>query len=490
MKINRLRFVTACLVAGLGAAAAFSPGCDDQTTPGQNDQDLGPDLEQSLAPTVTQATPGVVANTGGTTVTLTGENFKPGATVTIEGASANAVFNSATSLTVTVPAKAAFCGPASVSVQNPDGKSGSATNLLRYKSSQFGFLAAKTSTGNSLTAPRNLVLADFNADKKIDALVSLMTAGNVGFMAGTGGDTFGAVSATAVGSQPRDLAAGFFDADNNLDVAVTNAGAGTVSVLLGQGNGSFTVKQTVTAGNSPNAIEVRDFNRDGKPDLAIANAGGGTGTASLMIAFGKGDGTFNTPSSTSLPVGCTGMATGDLNGDGYFDIAVAHGAQGQASVHIGKGDGTFGTPSMVNLGGAGGQANDVVMADLNGDQKQDLAVANSATGNIAVQFGKGDGTFGNAPQITATNGSGPNSLIAVDVNEDGFMDILTANGGGANLSLLLGTTGGVFSAGVPFAVGNSPRFLASSDLNGDLQPDIVSSNATSGNVSVLLSQCK
>ncbi|HMU39329.1 MAG TPA: FG-GAP-like repeat-containing protein [Pseudomonadota bacterium] len=484
---------------GFGFAAAlatvYAASCDSQTTNNQDQPDLAtapePDLASIAPPIVVSATPAAALNTGNATVTLTGQNFGQGATVTIAGVPATGVlFNSSTSLTITTPAKAAFCGAVEVIVTNPDGKSGSAKNILRYRSSTYGLLAAITTTANSVQAPRNLVIADFNMDGNQDVLVSLLTAGAVAFLPGSGNGNLGSATNSTVGSQPRAIASQFLDSDNKLDAVIANAGGGNVSVILGQGNGQFTSKTPVTAGNSPNAIVLRDFDGDGKYDLVSANAGGGTGTASLTIALGNGDGTFKTPNSMNIPVGSTGMAVGDIDGDGKLDLAISHGAQGSVSVLIGNGNATFKAPVAVNAGGATPQANDVVIADFNGDQKPDLAVANSGTNNVSVMFNTGAGVFGNTPQTTPTAGSSPNSLIAVDINEDGFTDLVTANMGGSNLSVMLGAAAGKFANGATHSVGTSPRFLASGDMNNDLQPDLVASNATSGNVSVLLTQCK
>lgn len=128
-------------------------------------------------------------------------------------------------------------------------------------------------------------------------------------------------------------------------------------------------------------------------------------------------------------------------------------------------------------------------ADFNNDQKLDLAVANGMTDTVSVMFGQGNGTFTTPPQTTNTNSKGPTALINVDLNGDGFPDLITANQAATNLSVMRGSATGAFAAGTLYTVGNSPRFLVSGDLNGDAQPDLISSNAQSGNISVLISQC-
>ena len=81
-----------------------------------------PALQAAVAPTVTRAEPNTDVVTGGATITIIGENFQDGATVTIGGnAASNVIFVSPTELSAQVPAGAA--GSADVVVTNPDGKS-------------------------------------------------------------------------------------------------------------------------------------------------------------------------------------------------------------------------------------------------------------------------------------------------------------------------------------------------------------------------------
>ena len=86
---------------------------------------------QSAAPTVTRVQPNSDVVTGGETVTIIGENFQDGATVTIGGkAASNVIFVSPTELTVEAPAGVA--GSADVVVTNPDGKSDTLAGGFTY----------------------------------------------------------------------------------------------------------------------------------------------------------------------------------------------------------------------------------------------------------------------------------------------------------------------------------------------------------------------
>lgn len=502
MSFRNRRWTRSLLGLGLGAAIALAyvPSCNNETTSGTDagttgmedlSQPPGMDSGTGLAPTVTQSTPAAIVNTGNVTITLTGTNFVQGATVTIAGIPAtNVVVTSPTTITLTAPAKAATCAMMTVVVTNPDGQMATSSNILRYRSNTFGFLAKQDTATNSLTAPRNIVLADVNSDGKSDLLVSLLTANQIAFLPGMGGASFGAAVTASVGTQPRAIAAGLLDADTKLDAIVANAMSNNVSVLTGSGTGSFTAKTPVTAGNAPNGVLLLDLDGDGKRDLVATNSGAAIPNGgSYTVAMGNGDGTFKTPSNITLPVGSTGITSGDFNKDGKVDLAISHGAQGIVSLLLGNGNGTFAAPQPIGAGGATANADDVTAGDFNNDQRLDLAVANGMTDTVSVMFGQGNGTFTTPPQTTNTNSKGPTALINVDLNGDGFPDLITANQAATNLSVMRGSATGAFAAGTPYTVGNSPRFLQSGDLNGDAQPDLISSNAQSGNISVLISQC-
>ena len=67
----------------------------------------------------------------------------------------------------------------------------------------------------------------------------------------------------------------------------------------------------------------------------------------------------------------------------------------------------------------------VVTGDFNGDGRLDLAVANSSSNTVSILLGNANGTF-QAAQNFAT-GVGPNSLAVGDFNKDGKLDLVTAN---------------------------------------------------------------
>ena len=95
-----------------------------------------------------------------------------------------------------------------------------------------------------------------------------------------------------------------------------------------------------------------------------------------------------------------GIVTADFNGDGNLDLAVlgvdSTNEYWSYSIFLGNGDGSFQSPvtySQNVLAGTTFGPDAIVVADFNGDQRFDLAVAVPEDHSLAVLLGNGDGTF-------------------------------------------------------------------------------------------------
>ncbi|GAB3497220.1 hypothetical protein GCM10027341_17250 [Spirosoma knui] len=139
--------------------------------------------------------------------------------------------------------------------------------------------------------------------------------------------------------------------------------------------------------------------------------------------------------------------------------------------------------NMLNLP-VGLQPQSVAVADLNRDNKPDLAVANSNSNTVSVLLNDGLGGFGGKTDFAV--GTQPRSVTVGDFNSDGNPDLVTANYNNNTVSVLLGNGTGGFGAKVDFAVGSNPSSVAVGDFNNDDKPDLITTNQGSGNVSVLL----
>jgi hypothetical protein len=230
-------------------------------------------------------------------------------------------------------------------------------------------------------------------------------------------------------------------------------------------------------GVAPFNVATGDFNGDGKQDLAVANSGNGT----VSILLGNGDGTFQQAMDFTVGSPLNRVAVGDFNGDGKPDLAVGNGSANAVSILLGKGDGTFELPVRHNTGIS---ADYIAVADFNNDKKSDLLV--SATpigplyqGSISILLGNGDGAF-DSPKVTSvTSFQGIAPLVAIgDFNGDGRLDVATGNatvnysGTKGNVIILPGNGDGTFQAPVTSPTSFQPIYLTTGDFNGDGKADL------------------
>jgi len=340
----------------------------------------------------------------------------------------------------------------------------------------------------------SLAVGDINRDGKPDLVVASLCAdspcytdGELSVLLGNGDGTFqNAVAYDTGGYYASSVAITDVNGDGTLDLVVANSNS--IEVLLGNGDGTFQALKTYASGGSSIAIE--DVNRDGKADLLVTTDA--TGSAGVSVLLGNGNGTFQAPLSYSSGDGVSpipSVIVGDVNGDGKRDLVVVNECDsfkgcdtGIVDVLLGNGDGTFQTKVSYSSGGI--YAESAALADVNGDGKLDLVVANVCADStcaggptVGLLLGNGDGTF-QAAVTYNSGGSGASFLVVADVNGDGKLDLLVPGGDGMDLDVLLGNGDGTFQAAQGSGPGGSePSSVWVADFNSDGKLDAVVANS-------------
>ena len=118
-----------------------------------------------------------------------------------------------------------------------------------------------------------------------------------------------------------------------------------------------------------------------------------------------------------------------------------------------------------------GEKPEVVMArDMNNDEFPDLIVVNSAGSTLSYLEGLGDGTFKDSQTIET--GREPFALDVADFNGDRIPDIALCNYGDGNVSIILGQKDGLFRLKTDVKVGRLPIAIAAGDFNNDEKTDL------------------
>lgn len=118
-----------------------------------------------------------------------------------------------------------------------------------------------------------------------------------------------------------------------------------------------------------------------------------------------------------------------------------------------------------------GEKPEVVLArDMNNDEYPDLLVVNSASRSLTYLEGLGDGTFKDSQTIET--GREPFALDVADFNGDQTPDIALCNYGDGNISIILGQKDGLFKLKTEVKVGRLPIAISAGDFNNDEKMDL------------------
>ncbi len=312
----------------------------------------------------------------------------------------------------------------------------------------IGNIFTKDSSKFSATgSPTDVVVGDFDADTWPDIALAILNENNVVIFLNDRLGGFAAakvVSVSPLGSGPYSLLAGNFDGQGGDDLAVANSYSSNVAILLNFNGTTFASRDSVNVVSIPVGL-ARDPGQGLVKFLLVTNdIENATGDVkNISILRNDDHGKFTALDTDQLSAGNLpqSIAVGYFNDDALADFAVADfGIQDDRSAKADAGDLRVflaqpgsGYQSSIACSVGYGPAS-VVTADLDGDQKLDLAVANFLTNNISVCRGNGDGTFTNV--ATLSGGGGPFDLDVADIDNDGDSDLLVGDGKSQNFGVL------------------------------------------------------
>ena len=407
------------------------------------------------------------------------------------------------------------------------------------------FRGKKVYSMSNQSKPIWVAVDDLNKDAIPDIVVANYLAGNICILFGHGNGSFGRVLKLSTGedSRPLSVALGDINRDSNIDIVVADYYSSSIFLFFGNGNGSFSSPKISSADSNSDlqAVILSDINNDTVLDILLCDYN--VLNSSIGILYGFGDGNFTLPKI--YPTGLNSwpymIATGDFNDDGRVDLAINYLNQDRIGVFIQAGNEPFGSSSLLSTDDQS-QPESIVLGNFNNDHRLDIAVANTANGNIGIfighgngefadqvtyfigdnslpsaiavshfnnddhldiavvstasdavviLFGDGNGRFGKMTTYSTGIRSMPVAIVARDLNKDEHSDVVVANRGSNEVLIFLGTNNGLFEEARRYSIGydTRPQSVAVGDINGDDMLDIVVANYGSGHIEVLLQTC-
>ena len=354
------------------------------------------------------------------------------------------------------------------------------------------------------TSPVHISTADLNIDGKSDIIVSSRVSGSdlvtIYKNSGSPGTiSFDPRTTLADNAGPIHTISGDLYGDGKLDLITGN----TADIF---GLSIFRNTSTGTAITFDNQIllngfalggfrpAIGDLNGDGKPDLAIASE------YTQVVYVLRNTSTAGTISFAPFLTFAAGVfpqdvAIADMDLDGKPDIVVAAGSNpldgNDGRLIVLRNTSTASAisfSSVVNLT-TGNLTRKLIVGDIDGDGKSDVALVNEITRTMSVFRNTSiPATISFANKIEIITGGGPYSIAFADVDGNSKFDILVANSFTSTVSVFsnISTVGAIsFSPMVTFTVGSGPSSVTFGDFDMDGKPDIASSNKNSATISIL-----
>ena len=136
--------------------------------------------------------------------------------------------------------------------------------------------------------------------------------------------------------------------------------------------------------------------------------------------------------------------------------------------------------------GAGSFPADIAVGDVDNDGDLDLFTANSVGNTLSVRLNNGNGVFSGTQDVPVV--SNPQCIAVGDVDGDGDVDAVVANyqSNPGTVSVRLNNGSGIFSGSQDARAGNNPSYVTLGDVDGDGDLDMLAVNQSANSVSVRL----
>ncbi|MBI4811622.1 MAG: VCBS repeat-containing protein, partial [Ignavibacteriales bacterium] len=386
-------------------------------------------------------------------------------------------------------------------------------------------MSFKTST---LFTKRQIVAAAsaiLNRDKITDIILILDNPPAVAVYIGKKQGIFYLVSEKEISEIPENLIATDINADRKADLVFYGKKTLGADVYLGNGNGTFRDRIIFFPEYSFSSMALTNLHNIGATDIIASS----WISNEVLIFSNYGKMKFSDPSVLSFSSEPVFVKCTHIDSDRALDLVVCTPDENKIYTYLGDGLGGFQQSQMLTFEF---QPVGIRTGDTNSDGTDDLGILSLSTQSLHLLLNSGKGLFEedipffggmnpaqlefyrhgkssyiNAAIIDTTNnririlfnasrtirtdeelkfgvGVRPDGLVTTDINDDGWDDILIANSGSNNLSLLLNDGSGYFSGQISFSFTHSPTTLSYFSQNESTKI-ILSTSSSSNKISVM-----
>ncbi|CAF1210047.1 unnamed protein product [Adineta ricciae] len=363
------------------------------------------------------------------------------------------------------------------------------------------FTSQQMYSTSSNSHPTSVALADLNQDRRLDILVTHYAIGTIGMFVNEGNATFAKqiIRTLDSKSRPQVITVGNVDLDEYVDVVVVDSENDRIHVLRGYGNTSFhslTTYDSVkndrihvlrgygntsfhslttydsVSGSHPSFAVIVDIDKDNQSDLIVTNYG--TNNVAILSGYSSEPAVRQTQYLIGRSSRPSSIVVSDFDKDGHLDAAVNNlnkayvlllNSLDNTKLTAGEsyGTGNQSSPKYISLG------------DLNNDDRTDMIVANIGSSSVGIFFSDENGTF--APMISYPTGVGTKPWFTSigDLNNDYYLDIVSANTVSNDITILMNDGNGNFSNNIRYSTGinSKPQSITTAYLNNDNYLDII-----------------
>jgi hypothetical protein len=229
-----------------------------------------------------------------------------------------------------------------------------------------------------------------------------------------------------------------------------------------------------------NGIAVADLDGNGLPDilgLVSIDTGGIAAPGYVSTRLQTAAGTYAAPARFGVGAGPANLVVADLNGDGKPDLVIANADDHSITIRLADPahPGSF-QPALVLPLGAAVTPLDVAVGDLNGDGKPDIAVAASgASGGVLILLQDPTSPLLFAAPVALPVTGDALAVTVADLDGNGLADLAVATSANG-VSVRYQTAPSTWSSAVDFPTGIHPVAVKAADLNGDGKLDLLTAN--------------